>query len=186
VKLVSFLEREEPWERYADPIVAVDPTSHRPRKRFRVKVRSVEDVDRARGMGLPLLLVQSEDVKMLRYPLRIPPTLLVPREYRGLLDSTLPVRVFQSLAPFERPRVEDIVIFLLMHDPLAARAVLERNGGLFDLAYLRKRILQEDLEPQATLVRIQDFIEVPEAGEALPKAALGRTTRANRITEIIP
>lgn len=186
MKLVGFLEREKPWERYGDPIVPVESKSHRPRKRFELKIRSAEDVHRARKMGVPLLLVQSEDLKMLRYPLRIPTTVLAPREFRNVLDSTLPVRVFQSMAPFARPRIEDTVVFLLMHDPLAARAVVERNLELLDLVYLRKRILQEDLEREATQVRLQEYIDVPSVGEALPEAALKRAVRANRVTDVIP
>ena len=186
MKFVAHLEREEPWERYRDPIVEAPTPRHRPPKRFTVRIQSTEDALKAREMGVPLLLVQSEDLKMLRYPLRIPPTVIVPRELRGVLDSALPVRVFQSTTPFSRPRIEDIVIFLLMHDPIAARAVVERNEGLLDLGYLRKRILQEDLEREATRVRLQDHVDVPEMGEPLPEAALKRAIQANRIVEVVP
>jgi hypothetical protein len=186
VRLVSYLEREEPWERYRDPIVEIRTPGHRPRKRFVVRIRSAQDALRARDMGVPLLLVQSEDLKMLRYPLRIPPTVLVPRELREVLDSALPVHVFQSTTPFSRPRIEDIVVFLLMHDPIAALAVVERNEDLLDLGYVRKRIIQEDLEREATRVRMQRYVDVPEEGEPLPEAALIRAARANRVVEVVP
>ncbi len=186
MKLAGFLERELPWERHTPPIEPIVRASHRPKKRFRVRVHSPEDIERARKQGLPLLLVTSEDLKILHYPLRIPPTILVPREYRDVLDTALPVRTFQSLKPFERPRIEDIVVFLLMHDPLAARAVVERNRDLLDLSYLTKRIYQEDLEEQATLVRFQDHMNIPVVGSALRREALMRAVRANRVTEVLP
>lgn len=186
VRLAVFLEREEPWERYGPPIVPVEAQSHRPKKRFKVRLESEEDVERAQRQGLPIFLVRSEDLKILRYPLRIPPTILVPREYVGVLETSLPVRTFQSRLPFERPRIEDVVVFLLMHDPLAARAVVERNRDLLDLSYLTKRIYQENLEEQATLVRLQDHMNIPVVGAALRREALMRAVRANRVTEVLP
>ncbi len=186
MKLTCFLERETPWERYEPPIVPIGSVSHRPKKRFRVRLQTPEDVERARKQGLPILLVRSEDLRILHYPLRIPPTILVPREYRDVLETSLPVRTFHSLTPFERPRIEDFVVFLLMHDPIAARAVVERNDDLLDLSLLTKRILQEDLEERATLVRLQDFLDIPVVGHALRREALVRATQANRVVEVLP
>lgn len=186
MKLTCFLEREEPWERHEPPIRAIEPVRHRPKKRFMVRIRSLEDVALAQKQGLPLLLVQSEDLRILRYPLRIPPTLLVPREYRDVLEAPFPVRTFQALTPFSRPRLEDLVVFLLMHDPLAARAAVERNRDLLDLAYLTKRIYQEDLERAATLVHLRDHVDVPVVGEPLPREGVMRAVAGNRVTEVLP
>ncbi len=186
MKLTCFLEREEPWERHAPPFEAIKPVSHRPKKRFRVRINSPSDVDRARKQGLPIILIQSEDLRILHYPMRVPPTLLVPREYRDVLETPLSVRVFQSLEPFDRPRIEDIVIFLLMHDPLAARAVVERNSDLLNLPHLTKRIYQESLEEQATLVNLQDYITIPPVGDSLPREALQRALRGNQVSAVLP
>ncbi len=186
MKLTCFLERETPWERYEPPIVPIGSVSHRPKKRFQVRIQSPEDVDRARRQGLPILLVRSGDLRMLHYPLRIPSTILVPREYRDVLETSLHVRTFHSLTPFERPRIEDLVVFLLMHDPLAARAVVERNRDLLDLSHLTKRIYQEDLEERATLVQLQDYVDVPVVGKSLHREALLQAIRANRVTEVLP
>lgn len=186
MKSVTFLEREAPWERHERPIVPVESESHRPRKRFRVRLETLEDIQRARQQGVPLLLVQSEDLRILHYPLRIPPTIVVPREYRDVLDTEIPVRVFHSLTPFTQPRIEDLVVFLLLHDPLAARAVVDRNRDLLDLAHLTKRIYQEDLEAPATLVHLQDFVNIPAAGEPLPREGLLRALEGNRVTEVLP
>ncbi len=186
MKLTAFLEREQPWERYEAPVAVIKPESHRPKKRFRVRIDSPSDVDRARKQGLPILLVQSEDLRILHYPMRIPPTLLVPREYQDVIETPLSVRTFQSMEPFERPRIEDVVIYLLMHDPLAARAVLERNRDLLDLQHLTKRIYQENLMEQATLVRLQDHLTIPPIGERLPREALERAVRGNQVTTVLP
>ena len=186
MKLVAYLERERPWERYEAPIEVVKPGSHRPKKRFRIRIGSPKDADRARKKGYPIILIQSEDLRILHYPLRIPPTLLVPREFRDVLETPLSVRTLQSLEPFDRPRIEDIVIFLLMHDPLAARAVVERNLGLLDLPHLTKRIYQESLEEQATLVHLQDYVAIPPVGDPLPREALQRTLQGNQVRTVLP
>ncbi len=186
MRLTCVLEREAPWERYGPPVKAIQRPSHRPRKRFLVRIQSLEDVDRARRQGLPLLLVRSEDLSILRYPMHIPPTILVPREYREVLETSFPVRVFQASKPFDQPRLEDLVVFLLMHDPLAARAVVERNRDLLDFQHLTKRIYQEDLEEPATLVHLQDYIDVPSVGEPLPREGLMRAIEGNRVTEVLP
>lgn len=167
-------------------MVAMEPESHRPKKRFRVRINSPSDVDRARRQGLPILLLQSEDLKILHYPMRIPPTVLVPREYREVIETSLPVRALQSLEPFERPRIEDVVIFLLMHDPLAARAVVERNRDLLDLRHLTKRIYQENLIEEATLVHLQDFVTIPPVGEPLPREPLMRALQGNQVKLVLP
>lgn len=186
MRLIAFLEREKPWERYESPIRPVETASHRPRKRFRVRIETGEDVSRARKQGVPLFLVRSEDLRILRYPLRIPPTVVAPREYRDVLDTALRVRVFQSLAACQRPRIEDLVVFLLMHDPLAARAVVDRNQDLLDLTHLTKRIYQEDMERPATLVHLQDHVDLPVVGEPLPREGLLRALEDNRVTEVLP
>lgn len=186
MKLTCFLEREVPWERYEPPLEAIKPVSHRPKKRFLVRISSPSDAERARKQGLPIILIQSQDLRILHYPLRIPPTLLVPREYRDVLETPLSVRVLQSLEPFDRPRIEDIVIFLLMHDPLAARAVVERNLDLLNLPHLTKRIYQESLEEQATLINLQDYITIPPVGDSLPREALQRALRGNQVRVVLP
>lgn len=167
-------------------MVVVKPKSHRPKNRFRVRIDSPSDVDRARKQGLPILLVQSEDLRILHYPMGIPPTLLVPREYQDVIETPLSVHTFQSMEPFERPRIEDVIIYLLLHDPLAARAVVERNRDLLDLQHLTKRIYQENLLEQATLVRLQDYLTIPPVGEPLPQEALERAVRGNKVSTVLP
>ncbi len=183
---MAALGRETPWERYEDPVVLIGPEPHRPRKRFKVKLETKDDVKRAREHGIPLLLIQSEDLKILHYPLTMPPTVVLPREYRGVVETKFKVHTFQALHAVEKPRIEDIVVFLLSYDLIAARAVVERNMGLIDFGYLRKRLFQEDLEAEASKIHLQDFVDIPVTGTPLPRAALLRATRANRVSEILP
>lgn len=146
----------------------------------------MDDIESARRQGLPLLLVQPDDLKMLHYPLEFPPTIIVPREYASVIESPFRIHTFQSLGPFEQSRIEDVVVFLLAYDLIAARAVVERNADLLDLEYLRKRILQEDIEEEASKVHLDDFMDIPRVGQPLPKAALLRATAGNRVTGVVP
>ncbi len=186
MKPVITLQRETPWDRYEYPIVPATAQAHRPKRLFRVVLRSAGDVERARRQGLPFILVQSEDLKILHYPLRIPPTLIIPREYRGMIDTSFRLHQFQSLRALEQPRIEDLVVFLLSHDLIAARAVVERNRDLVDLQYLRKRIFQEDLEAEASRIHLGDFMDIPVVGPQLPRWALLRAIQGNRVKGILP
>ena len=186
MKLVSSLERESDWERQGGVFVPVERNPHRPRKRFRLFLRSVEDARLARQSGFPLIIVQSADLKILQYPMKIPPTVIVPREYRDTVVTSLNLLTFQSTAPFEKNRVEDVIVFLLMHDPIAARAVVERNREFVDLQYLRKRLFQEDLEEQASLVRLQDFVDLPVVGKQLARESLERAVAGNKVSGVVP
>lgn len=180
------LTRENPWERYEHPVIPIGQEAHRPRKRFKVKLETKDDVKLAREQGLPLLLIQSGDLKILHYPLTMPPTVVIPREYKDAVETKFRVHTFQALRALEKPRIEDIVVFLLSYDLIAARAAVERSKDLIDLGYLRKRIFQEDLEAEASKIHLQDFMDIPVTGTQLPRDALLRATRGNRISEILP
>lgn len=180
------MTRENPWERYEYPLVPIAPEPHRPKKCFKVKVETKGDVEIAREQGIPLLLIQSEDLKILHYPLTIPPTIVLPREYRDVVETKFRVHTFQALRALEKPRIEDIVVFLLSYDLIAARAVIERSREMIDLGYLRKRIFQEDLEAEASKIHLQDFMDIPIVGTQLRRDALLRATQGNRVSEILP
>lgn len=151
-----------------------------------MRLRTVQDVEGARRQGLPFFLIQSQDLRILHYPMRIPTTVIVPREYANLVDSRFRVHVFQSLRALQNPTIEDIVAFLLSFDLIAARSVVDRNRDLIDFARLRKRIVQEDLEEEATKVHLQDYVDVPVSGVPLPKDALLRATARNRVSGVLP
>ena len=102
------------------------------------------------------------------------------------MTTDLPIVEFLSEAAVARPRLEDVLVAMLRFDILAARALVQRNLDLVDRAYLLKRIYQEDLEEQATRVRIQDFVPLPPKGEPLPRRALERATSANRPRGVLP
>ena len=161
-------------------------SSHRPPNRYHLVVRDERDVERARSLGIPVFALRDELVTMLGYPMRFPSALVVPRSMRTAIESSLPILEFLHEEAVARPRIEDIIIALLRLDPLAARAVLQRNRDLVDLAYLVKRVYQENLEKEATLVRLQDFVPLPSVGEALPAAALERVASSNWPKGTIP
>ncbi len=180
------LERETPWERYESPIVPVEVANHRPRKSFKVVLRDAADVVKGIGVGLPMILIQSEDLRILQYPLEMPPTVIVPRGFASVVETKMRVHSFKSWTPFERRRLEDVAVFLLSYDLIAARAVIERNRDLFDLGYIRKRMFQEDLEEQATAIRLQDFMDLPVVGTPMPRRGLMRAVKGNRVAGVVP
>lgn len=167
-------------------LVAQERANHRPRTRYRVVLHGAPDVEEARSRGVPVFAIPDSVVTMLGYPMRFPTLLVAPRSLRRALETDLPVIEFLSERAVERPRLEDVLIAMLRFDVLAARALIERNLDLLDTAYLLKRIYQEDLEEEATRVRLQDFLALPPKGEPLPKRAMERAASANVPRGLIP
>lgn len=160
---------------------------HRPPQRTRLRLDHPEDVEEARRAGLPLYLLRPETVTMLGYPMAFPPVLFATEPTRSGIDSTFRSVAMVSDEAVRNPRLEDVIVMLLHVDELAARAVAERNREDVHPAYLLKRILQEDCERAATLVRLQDLVPaLAKVGRALPKAALTRQMRKNRPRGVIP
>lgn len=165
---------------------AQERENHRPRSRYRLVLRDAADVEAARALGIPAFAIPDSMVTMLGYPMRFPTLVVVPRGQRGAVATDLPIVEFLSEASVARPRLEDVLIAMLRFDVLAARALIQRNLDLLDPAYLLKRIYQEDLEEEATRVRLQDFVPLPPKGEPLPRRALERAASANRPRGVIP
>lgn len=161
-------------------LVPEERTNHRPRTRYRLKVRDAADVKAARDHGVPIFAIPDSWVTMLGYPMRFPPLVVVPRSLRSAVETDLPVLAFVSERAVEHPHLEDVVVAMLGFDILAARALLERNLDLLDRDSLLKRIYQEDLEEEATRVRFQDFLPLTPTGEPLPRPALERAASGNR------
>jgi len=161
-------------------------TNHRPRARYRLAVREARDAEEAHAIGIPVFAIPDSAITMMGYPMRSPTLLVLPRRLRRAVDTTLPVVEFVSEDAVMRPRLEDIPVAMLRFNLLAARALIERNLDLLDREYLLKRIYQEDLEEEATRVRLQDFLPLPPKGEPLPDRALRRATSGNRPRGRIP
>jgi hypothetical protein len=160
---------------------------HRPVQHTRLRIDTPEKAEKANRAGLPVYLLRPETVAMLGYPINFPPVLFaVEPTFSGIDTQFRKVRAASAEA-IRDPRLEDVITMLLQVDELAARAVAERNREELRPAYLLKRVLQEDLERAATLVRLQDFASAIESvGEALPRTALERQMRKNRRELVIP
>ena len=169
-----------------DLLVRDSPPAHRPRERFAIRVRTADDVERLRALDLPLFLLRDEDVTMLGYPMRFPPILVAARTVEPALRSDLRVLTFASEEAARHPRLEDIVVAMLTFDPVAARALLERNRDLLDLRRLTKRVYQEDLEQVAASVRFHDALDIPATGDAPPRESIARLIRANSPRGVLP
>jgi len=155
-------------------------TSHRPPAKYRLILRSAKDAEEARRVGLPVFAITDSMVTMLGYSMTFPPLVLVPRGMKQVVETKLPVIEFLSEAAIRQPRLDDIIVAMLRFDPLAARALAQRNDDAIDKSYLLKRILQEDLEEEATRVRFQDLLPaLPLRGEPLQKRALDRIVSSN-------
>jgi len=165
---------------------AEERVSHRPRARYRLLLHSASDIEEARAHGIPVFAIPDSVVTMLGYPMRFPTLLVVPQGLRRAVETDLPIIEFVSGQAVLHPRLEDVVIAMLRFDVLAARALIQRNLDLLDPAYLLKRIYQEDLEEEATQVRLQDFLPLPPKGEPLPKRALEQVASANLPRGMIP
>jgi hypothetical protein len=160
--------------------------NHRPRVRYRLAIRDATDAEKARTYGIPVYAIPDSVVTMLGYPMRFPTVLVVPRGMRNAIVTKLPVIEFVSDRAATHLRVEDVFVALLRFDVVAARALIQRNADWIDRDYLLKRIFQEDLEEEATRVRLQDFLPLPPKGEPLPRKALERAASANRPRGLIP
>lgn len=118
--------------------------------------------------------------------MRFPTILVVPRAARSAVESDLPVVEFIADRAVFRPRMEDIMIAMLRFDSLAARALIHRNLDFADRAYLAKRIYQEDLEGDASRVRLHELLPFAPVGDPLPAEAIGRVDRANLPEGVLP
>jgi hypothetical protein len=160
--------------------------NHRPRVRYRLVLHDAGEAEEARAHGIPVYAIPDSVVTMLGYPMRFPTLLVVPRGVRAAVTTELPIIEFVSDRAVAHPRLEDVFVAMLRFDVLAARALIQRNVEWIDRDYLLKRIFQEDLEEEATRVRLQDFLPLPPKGEPLPRRALERAASANRPRSLIP
>ena len=160
--------------------------SHRPRNRYRLVIRSASDAQNAVRARLPVFPIRDEMVTMLGYPMTFPTFIVVPRVARSAIESDLPVVEFLSEQAVSNPRIEDVMIAMLRFDPLAARALIRRNLDLLDKTYLAKRIYQEDLEEDATRVRLHELLPFAPVGGTLPKEAIEKVDKANLPEGVIP
>lgn len=149
--------------------------AHRPLVHFRAVLDEEESVRRARQAGLPVHLVSPGDLACFGFPMTFPPVLVVARELSRAVESRFARFEFASSEAAARPRLEDLVIVMLRVDPLVARGLALHHRSMMEGERLLKRILQEDVEREATYVRLQEFVPgLPVVGEALPSAELHR------------
>lgn len=153
---------------------------HRPRALHRLRLRDARDVLSARRIHLPVSLLTSERVTALGYPIRFPPNLIVGQSLLPALDTSFPTIPFVDERAAGAPEIEDLIVALLSVDTLAARAVALRNRGLVDPIRLLCRVVREQEERRATLVRLQDVApHIPSVGPPLPRQQLERQDRLN-------
>ncbi|MFO7990941.1 MAG: hypothetical protein R6U61_01445 [Thermoplasmata archaeon] len=188
MELTENLQKSDKYERYPDVFKAVGKRSHRPQKKFKLVINSKEDAKKASKSGIPILWIDSSYTRVLRYPMRIPDTVIVPREYKGVIEGEVRVETFESMTPFSKstaiPQFEDVIVFMLKLDPLAARGMVDRSD--IDSDYLQKRIVQEGLEKQASEVYLQDYLDLPAVETSLDRERLLKIIDRNRVREVIP
>ncbi len=150
----------------------------RPPTRVRLSLDSIEDVDTARRYGVPVYLLTSELVTALGYPIVFPAQLLVAPEIDGAIDSPFPRIVVRSAEAALRPHIEDLVVALLRIDALAARGLAVRNRASVDPRQLLRRVLQAEMELEATRVNLQELAPaIPRIGTPLPQPLLEEQDR---------
>ncbi len=185
--LKASLQKSKKYERPPDIFEEINTKSHRPKNRFTLEMNSEKEAKKARKANVPILWIDSSYTKMLRYPMTIPDTVVVPREYEDLTKTELNLHTFESMTPFKGtiiPEFEDVIVFMLTLDPLAARGMVDRSE--LDLTYLEKRIVQENLEREAAEVHLQDHLHLPVEGTPLEKEPLLEIIERNKVREVLP
>ena len=161
--------------------------SHRQARPHRVQIYDLAAGRAARKDGLAVLPITGDLPTSFGYPMRMPLRIVTSSELRDALVTRLPPIVFRKAEAVRDPRFVDYVVAMLHLDPIAARAMVERNRELVDDVYLLKRVVQEDLEEPATALRFQDFAPaIPLVGAAAPRPAIERQMDKNRTRTVIP
>jgi hypothetical protein len=151
----------------------VPRTRGRPESRYRLLISNEEDVKVARQFKVPVYLLTPMLVTGLGYPVTFPEHLLVAREVSGAVDSEYPRIILSKIESALQPTIEDIVVALLSIDPLAARGVLIRNRSSVDPLRLLRKVIQEDVEREATWVNLQEISPaIPAVGPRLGRTIL--------------
>jgi hypothetical protein len=154
--------------------------NHRPKELHRLRLAATEDVEKARRIHQPVSLLTWEKVTALGYPMRFPPNLIVAKTLLRAVDTGFRTIPFVDEEAARNPEIEDVIVAMLHVDTLAARALALRNRGLVDPVRLMQRVVREQEERRATLVRLQDVAPtIPSIGPALPRAQLERHDRRN-------
>ena len=168
------LVRSRKDERLLEPIFREKkPDNHRPKAVYSLIIGSIEDVDIARELHVPKFTVTDQIVSMLGYRMHFPPFIVVPRYWSQVVETGLTLIEFATEVSVFSPHLEDIIVAMLKFDPIASRAITERNQDLLDMQRLLKRIYQEDLQVEASRVRFQDLLAtLPDIGNSLPKKAV--------------
>jgi hypothetical protein len=157
-------------------------TRGRPRARYRLCLRSTNEIEVARQSGIPIYLLTSELVTGLGYPVRFPPHLLVRSDVSAAIDCDFDRIVMSGKGAAFPPQFEDVVVALLRIDPLAARSIILRNRASVDPKQLLRRVVQEEVEREATWVNLQEMAPaIPEIGKGLASELLDIQDRAAQV-----
>lgn len=168
----------DPGDRALAPAVFIREESVRggQQARYRLRLRSRNDVEVARRARLALSLLDPEAIALLGYPLSFKPRLLVGElESLAIVESRFKPIVFHSEDAARNPTLADTVVAMLAVDPLGARRIAVENRNQLDGALLLKRILGEDKERLAYRVRLDDFapgLPVPQGVRPIPRESL--------------
>jgi hypothetical protein len=145
----------------------------RPESRYRLSIANSEDVDVSRRFKIPVYLLTPRLVTSLGYPGTFPEHLLLAREINDAVDCKYPRIVVSAATSVLRPTIEDIVVAMLKIDALAARGVAMRNRPSVEPLSLLRKVIQEDVEREATWVNLQEISPaIPMVGPHLDEALL--------------
>jgi hypothetical protein len=152
----------------------------RPRREYRLRIRSPRDVEQLRRHRVPAFLLTSEWVTKSGYPVRFRPWLALPEGLATKVSSDYRILPVKDEEALRNPGIEELVTLLLRFDPLAARVVAMRNRARLDPNELYRRVRNEGLEQAATKVRLQEYARaLPREGPSLPLGELRWVERNN-------
>jgi hypothetical protein len=148
----------ESGERPLPPaFVAESHPFHRPKTRYRLRINSPNEVEPIRRTGLPISVFSPEKSEELGYPLEFKPRVIIAKELRSAVDTSLPIVSFADTEAAKNPKLEDYIVAMLRIDLIGARRITSVNREKIGNARLLKRVLQENLESQAYRVRLDEF-----------------------------
>ena len=124
---------------------------------YTAELDTEEKVEKARRAGLSVSLFGPEISETLGYPLTFKPVLLTDGALVGKVRTIFRVIPFSDANAARDPKIEDYIVAMLRIDMLGARRIARENTASLNGARLLKRILQENLERRAWLVRMGDF-----------------------------
>ncbi len=175
--------RREAGDRWLpkDMLVRRRATRGRPPVTYdRIRIRTLEEAEKARAAGVPVLALTPAIPARYHYPMRFPTRLAVAEQWVDRIETPFLVLPVHDPELLQNPGLAEYATLMLQVSEFAARAMILRNPKEVDPALLTHRIMSERQQRAATTVNLQEFVPaIPKLGKRLPLQALREEDRNN-------